>query len=64
MDDPVVREDPQTGDRIWFELTEFERNFFDQPLHILNNLLTAGKCVFQLIMIYINKYLNLIVFLT
>jgi hypothetical protein len=46
MDEPVVREDPMTGDRIWFELTEFERRFFDQPLCIMNSLLTAGKSVF------------------
>uniref|UniRef100_A0A914GSW3 SKP1 component dimerisation domain-containing protein n=1 Tax=Globodera rostochiensis TaxID=31243 RepID=A0A914GSW3_GLORO len=43
MDDPVIREDPATGDRVWFELTEFEDNFFDVPLHVLNDLLNAGK---------------------
>ncbi|KAL3125925.1 hypothetical protein niasHT_009454 [Heterodera trifolii] len=43
MDDPVIREDPTTGDRVWFELTEFETRFFDVPLHVLNDLLNAGK---------------------
>uniref|UniRef100_A0A915DXA1 Skp1-related protein n=1 Tax=Ditylenchus dipsaci TaxID=166011 RepID=A0A915DXA1_9BILA len=41
--EPVVQDDPQTGDRIWFTLTAYEKNFFDVPVENIVELLTAAN---------------------
>uniref|UniRef100_A0A915CWC3 Uncharacterized protein n=1 Tax=Ditylenchus dipsaci TaxID=166011 RepID=A0A915CWC3_9BILA len=41
--EPVVRVDPNTGERIWFDLTDYERNFFEVPVDELAELLSAGN---------------------
>ncbi|KAI1702234.1 skp1 family, dimerization domain-containing protein [Ditylenchus destructor] len=41
--DPVVKEDPATRERTWFELNDYEKKFFDVPVDVLADLLTAGN---------------------
>ncbi|KAI1707825.1 skp1 family, dimerization domain-containing protein [Ditylenchus destructor] len=41
--DPEVKEDPQTRERIWFTLNEYENKFFDVPVDVHAELLTAAN---------------------
>ncbi|KAI1701205.1 skp1 family, dimerization domain-containing protein [Ditylenchus destructor] len=41
--DPEVKEDPQTRERIWFTLTEYENKFFDVSVDVHAELLTAAN---------------------
>jgi len=41
--DPMVKENPITGERIWFKLTDYERRFFDVPVNDLSELISAGN---------------------
>jgi len=43
VDEPVVEEDPITRERKWFDLTEFEKKFFDVELEELAEFLVAGN---------------------
>ncbi|KAI1705461.1 skp1 family, dimerization domain-containing protein [Ditylenchus destructor] len=40
--EPIVRVD-EKGERIWFALTEYEKQFFDVPVDELAELLSAGN---------------------
>ncbi|KAI1718335.1 skp1 family, dimerization domain-containing protein [Ditylenchus destructor] len=41
--DPEVKEDPTTRERVWFTLNDYENKFFDVPVDITAELLTAAN---------------------
>jgi hypothetical protein len=41
----VIKEDPATRERIWFQLTDFETKFFDVGMEELSELLTVSFCL-------------------
>uniref|UniRef100_A0A915DRR1 Skp1-related protein n=1 Tax=Ditylenchus dipsaci TaxID=166011 RepID=A0A915DRR1_9BILA len=42
-EEPVVKEDPATRERIWFDLTDYEKKFFQVPVEEHVELLTAAN---------------------
>ncbi|KAI1731282.1 skp1 family, dimerization domain-containing protein [Ditylenchus destructor] len=43
MPDPEVKEDPATRVRTWFTMDEYENKFFDLPVYVFAELLTAAN---------------------
>ncbi|KAI1696927.1 E3 ubiquitin ligase complex SCF subunit scon-3 [Ditylenchus destructor] len=44
--DPEVKEDPNTRERTWFTLNDYENKFYDVPVDIMADVLTAANNAF------------------